>query len=44
MNARSSIEAELVAVDDTIGPLEWTRCFIEAQGITVQDNMMCRDN
>ncbi len=30
--AKSSIEAELVGVDDTLGYILWARYFMEAQG------------
>ena len=44
VNTRSSTEAELVAADDTIGAIEWTKHFLQAQGLTVNDNVLYRDN
>jgi Reverse transcriptase (RNA-dependent DNA polymerase) len=43
INTRSSTESELVAADDVIGPLLWTRLFLQAQGYK-QDNVMYQDN
>ena len=44
VNTRSSTEAELVATDDIIGHVLWTRLFLEAQGYTVKDNVIFQDN
>ena len=44
VNTRSSTEAEIVAVDDVIGPILWTRRFMEAQGYEVKDNVLLQDN
>jgi len=44
INTRSSTEAELVTADDVIGPMIWTRNFLEAQGYLVQDNVLFQDN
>jgi len=35
LNTKSSTEAKLVAVDDTMGQVLWTRHFLAAQGHTV---------
>lgn len=43
-NTRSSTESEIVAADDIIGPMLWTRLFLEAQGYGIQDNIMYQDN
>ena len=32
MNTRSSIEAEIVGNDKTVGPMLWTLLFMEAKG------------
>ena len=44
MNTRSSTEAELVAADDIVGPMLWTRRFLEAQGYQLEDNILYQDN
>ena len=44
VNLRSSTEAELVAVDDVIAKILWTKLFVEAQGRKVQSNIIYRDN
>ena len=44
LNARSSTDAELIGADDVMSPLLWTRLFLEAQGIEVQENIMFQDN
>jgi hypothetical protein len=44
VNTRSSTEAELVGVDDCIGPIIWTRRFLEHQGYDVKDNVLLQDN
>jgi hypothetical protein len=43
LNTRSSTEAELVAVDDVIGPMLWTKNFIEAQGYGCRTTLL-QDN
>jgi hypothetical protein len=44
LNTRSSTEAEVVAADDVVGPMLWTRRFLEAQGYPVRDNVLFQDN
>ena len=44
MNTQSSTEAELVAADDCMGMILWTRLFLEAQGYQVNDNILFQDN
>ena len=44
LNARSSTDAELIGADDVMSPLLWTRLFLEAQGIDVQENTLYQDN
>jgi len=35
LNTKSSTEAELVAIDDAMGQILWTRHFLAAQGVSV---------
>jgi hypothetical protein len=44
VNARSSTEAELIALDDVISKILWTKRFLEHQGIKIRDNIVYRDN
>ena len=44
LNTRSSTDAELVGADDVMSPLLWTKLFLEAQGIDVQENILYQDN
>ena len=44
LNTRSSTESELVAVDDCMPAVCWTRYFLEAQGYGVQENIIYQDN
>ena len=44
INTRSSTEAELVAMDDYVSKVLWTKLFIEAQGFTIRENIVLRDN
>lgn len=44
LNTKSSTEAELVAVDDFMPQVLWTRYFLEAQGYDVQDSVVHQDN
>jgi hypothetical protein len=44
INTKSSTEAELVGVDDSMPLVIWTRNFLEAQGFKVQDNVIFQDN
>ena len=44
MNTRNSTEAELVAANDIIEPMVWTRSFLEAQGYLIQANVLFEDN
>jgi hypothetical protein len=44
LNTRSSTEAELVGVDDVMALVMWTRYFLEAQGYSVDDNVVYQDN
>ena len=44
VNSRSSTEAELIAVDDKIAKIMWTKHFIENQGFKIKINMIYQDN
>jgi len=44
LNTRSSTEAEVVAADDVIGPMLWTKLFLEWQGYPVKENILYQDN
>jgi hypothetical protein len=44
LNTRSLTEAELVAVNDAMSKILWTRLFIQAQGYKVSDNIVYQDN
>ena len=40
LNVGSSTECELVGIDDAIRPIMWGKMFIEAQGWTVDHNIL----
>jgi hypothetical protein len=44
VNAQSLTESEMIAVDNTISKLLWTKCFIEAQGHDVKANIIYQGN
>jgi hypothetical protein len=44
LNARSSAETEIVGVDDCMPSALWIRCFMEAQGCGIRENIVCQDN
>ena len=44
LNVKSSTECELVGVNDAILQMMWGRYFIEAQGYTVEHNILYQDN
>ena len=44
MNTRSSTKAEVVAADEVVGPMLWTKLFLEAQGYPVEENILFQDN
>lgn len=44
LNTRSSTESEIVAVDDCMPAICWTRYFLEAQGYNVAENILYQDN
>eukprot|EP00804_Cyclotella_cryptica_P008702 CCRYP_018543-RA/>CCRYP_018543-RA protein AED:0.42 eAED:0.42 QI:0/0/0/1/1/1/2/0/192 len=43
LNVRSSAEGELVGIDDALPWMLWCRYFIEAQGYTVEQNILYQD-
>lgn len=44
LNTRSSTESEMVAADDFMPAICWTRYFMNAQGYWVKDNVLYQDN
>jgi hypothetical protein len=44
LNTRSSTEAELVGVDNSMALVVWTQNFLQAQGLKVTDNIVYQDN
>ena len=44
LNTRSSTEAELVAVDDCMSQVLWTKYFLEAQGYSTKPQVVLQDN
>ena len=44
LSARSSTEAELVGVDDSMALVAWRRNFLQAQGLEVADSVACQGN
>ena len=44
LNTKSSTEAELVAADDVLPQLLWTRNFMIGQGYGVENNILYQDN
>ena len=44
LNTRSSTETEIVAVDDLMPAILWTRLFLESQGYDVTENIIYQDN
>ena len=44
LNRKSSTEAELVAIDDAMGQILWTRHFLADQGIPVPVTTIYQDN
>ena len=42
--SRSSTEAELIAVDDVITMVLWTKLFLECQGYPIEKNILYQDN
>ena len=46
LNVGSLAESELVsiAIADILGVMIWCRCFMEAQGYTIDNNLLYQDN
>jgi hypothetical protein len=44
VNSRTSTEAELIAVDDEVSKVLWTKQFLEWQNFKVKLNIVCQDN
>ena len=44
LNTKSSTESELVAVNDLMPQVLWTRYFLEAQGYDIKDSIVHQDN
>ena len=44
LNTKSSTEAKLVAVNNVMPLILWTRYFLEAQGYEVHENKVFQDN
>ena len=44
LNTRSSTEAELVGVDDSMGMIIWSQKFLEAQGYGAFKHILYQDN
>jgi hypothetical protein len=44
INTKSSTEAELIAVSDTVGQVLWTRNFMAAQGYQLRPTKIMQDN
>ena len=44
VNSKSSTEAELIAVDNKVSKVIWTKRFIEHQGFNVKLNIIYQDN
>ena len=44
LNTKSSTEAELVAADDVMAQMIWTKNFLVAQGYKIQKNVLFQDN
>ena len=44
LNTKSSTEGEIVGVSDFLPNVIWTRMFLQAQGIVLQENIVYQDN
>ena len=44
MNVDSSTELELVSIADVLGMVMWYKYFMEAQGYTIENNILYQDN
>ena len=44
LNSWSSTESEIIGVDDVMDKILWTRLFLQAQGVQIQENILYQDN
>ena len=44
LNVGSSTESELVSIADVLGVMIWCKYFMEAQGYTIDNNLLYQDN
>ena len=44
LNTGSSTEEELVSIADVLGMMVWCKYFMEAQGYSIEDNILYQDN
>ena len=44
LNVGSSTESELVSIADVLGIMMWSKYFMEAQGYTIENNVLYQDN
>jgi hypothetical protein len=44
LNTQSSMEAELVGVDNTVNMILWTKLFLSEHGYHVEKNTVYKDN
>ncbi|CAJ1935865.1 unnamed protein product [Cylindrotheca closterium] len=44
LNSRSSMEEELIAVDNVVTMILWTKLFMEWQGYPIEKNILYQDN
>ena len=44
INTKSSTKAELVALDDALPTILWVLYFVEAQGYSIEQNLVFQDN
>ena len=43
-NTKKSTETEVIEITDTLGIILWTKCSMEAQGFTIDTNLLFQDN
>ena len=44
LNVGSSTESELVSIADVLGIMIWNKYFMEAQGYTIENNVLYQDD
>ena len=44
MNVANSTESELVSIADVLSMIMWCKYFMEAQGYTIENNILYQDN